>query len=621
MITNYLSAAWTSIAPALGNHLWQSTLFAVLAGALALSMRNNHARVRYGLWLAASVKFLVPFSWLVSAGNQLAWPTATPQRTSQFSFVVQQASQPFVVEHGSGSAVAPASSPAAPVVAALVLAVWIAGFLAILFYWWVRWRRIAAAVRVATRLREGPEAEALLHVQRRIRIRQRVALMSTSSPVEPGILGAFHPILLLPTDIATHLGSTHFEAVLAHELCHVKRRDNLASAVHMLVEAIFWFHPLIWWIGARLVEERERACDEEVLQLGNDPEVYAESILKTCQYYLESPPACVSGITGADLKTRIVRIMTEGAATSLGPGRKLLLAAAGVAAVSGPIAVGIFYAPQSRAQTPAATAGTSPKFEVASVKPNNGGGGFIGVRLEPSGRFVASNINARFLLEQAYAVKDSQISGAPDWIDSEHYDFEAKPDDATAERMGKLSREQRDELLKGMLQSLLADRFKLALRRETKELPVYALVVAKNGSKLHEAAPSDSDPAAPGPPGGPLRRGIQMRPGQLAGNSVPLDRIADVLSRTVGRVVIDKTGLKGLYDFTLNWTPGEDEGPMFRGAGGAGPGGPPRDAPPSDASGPTIFSAVEEQLGLKLESQKSPVETIVIEHVEKPSAN
>ena len=198
---------------------------------------------------------------------------------------------------------------------------------------------------------------------------------------------------------------------------------------------------------------------------------------------------------------------------------------------------------------------------------------------------MANNINARFLLEQAYGVKDSQISGAPSWIDSEHYDVEAKPDEATAARIGKLNREERDEQLMLMLESLLTDRFKLTLRRETKDLPVYALTVAKNGVKFHQVAvaPSDSDRAVPGPPGGPLPRGgIQMMRGQLIGNSVPLDRVADVLSRIVGRIV-DKTGLKGLYDFTLNWTPGEGEGPMLRGVGDPGAGGPPRKAgPPPD---------------------------------------
>ncbi len=108
------------------------------------------------------------------------------------------------------------------------------------------------------------------------------------------------------------------EAVIAHELCHIRRRDNLFAAIHMLIEALFWFDPLLWWVGARLVEERERACDEEVLQLGNAPQIYAESILKTCQFYLESPLACVSGVTGSDLKKRIVGgIMMQSAAQKL----------------------------------------------------------------------------------------------------------------------------------------------------------------------------------------------------------------------------------------------------------------------------------------------------------------
>src|SRR5262249_39705095 len=158
-----------------------------------------------------------------------------------------------------------------------------------------------------------------------------VALRSTATAIEPGIFGIFWPVLLLPANIADRLATPHLESVLAHELCHVRRRDNLASAIHMLVEAVFWFHPLVWWMGARLIEERDHACDEAVVKLGNDPEVYAESILQTCRYYLESPLACVSGITGSDLNRRIVRIMSEGAAKKLTQARRLLLAAVGIA--------------------------------------------------------------------------------------------------------------------------------------------------------------------------------------------------------------------------------------------------------------------------------------------------
>jgi bla regulator protein BlaR1 len=377
MITEYSSAVWIAIPPALGNHLGQSTLFAEVAGLLAFSVRKNQAQVRYALWLAASVKFLVPFALLVSAGNHLAWPSATAQRVSQITFVVQQASQPFMAEHGFGSAAVASGigSSAAGTFPVFVLAVWFCGCVAILFSWWVRWRRIGAAVRAAIPLRKGPEAEGLVYVQRRIEIRERVELMATASAVEPGIFGIFRRVLLLPAGIGDRLADAQLEAVLAHELCHVRRRDNLASAIHMVVEAVFCFHPLVWWIGAHLVDERERACDEEVLKLGNDPEVYAESILETCQYYLESPLACMSGITGSDLKTRIVRIMTGDAAKKLSPGRRLVLAAAGMAAVAGPVVSGILTASQSRAQTPAESGAAAPKFDVASIKPNNGSSG------------------------------------------------------------------------------------------------------------------------------------------------------------------------------------------------------------------------------------------------------
>ena len=101
--------------------------------------------------------------------------------------------------------------------------------------------------------------------------------------------------------------------MLAHELCHLRRGDNLAALFHLVVQTVFWFHPLVWWIGARLITERERACDEEVIRHGSERETYAESILKTCQFFVESPIACVSGVTGSDLKKRIEAIMTNDA--------------------------------------------------------------------------------------------------------------------------------------------------------------------------------------------------------------------------------------------------------------------------------------------------------------------
>ncbi len=269
-----------------------------------------------------------------------------------------------------------------------------------------------------------------------------------------------------------------------------------------------------------------------------------------------------------------------------------------------------------RAQSPATAA--SPAFEAVSIKPSHDAPGVM-IRMMPGGRFEAQNITLKFLLEEAYGLKESQISGAPAWAGTEHYDIQAKPEDSSADE--KLGPEERHARLLLMMQSMLADRFKLAVHHETKELPVYALVVGKNGPKFHEAAvkPDDPAPAEPPKPGGPMPRGgIWMKGrGDLTVNGASLDMFANVLSRQLGQLVVDKTGLKGNYDFTLKWTPDEGQGQMFKGAGE-----PPRDAaPPPDASGPSIFTALQEQLGLKLESQKGPADTIVIDHVERPSEN
>ena len=411
---------------------------------------------------------------------------------------------------------------------------------------------------------------------------------------------------MLPEGITKHLSPAQLEAVIAHEMCHVRRRDNLTAAMHMAVEAIFWFHPLVWWLGARLVEERERACDEEVLRLGNEPQVYAESILKTCQFYLESPLTCVSGITGADLKKRLIRIMTHRFDKKLDVTRKLLLAAAGLAAVAGPILLGLLHVPRTQAQSQRVS------FEVASIKATQGGD-HRGMRFmfAPGGRFAGNNISVKFLIQEAYHIKDSQISGQPSWVDSELYDIEAKMDDTAAHAIQKLNPDQSRKQIMQLFQSLLADRFKLILHHDKRDLPVLALLVAKNGPKLQETTLTPAELAPPSPKG-PLIR--FMRRGQLSMTAVDLDLFADALSREIRSVVLNKTGLTAKYDFKLQWTPDEGQGPPYT-ASGVEP------MPGDDANGPTIFVALQEQLGLKLESWKQPLDVVVIDHIERPSEN
>src|SRR5580693_6628749 len=453
------------------NHLWQSTVFAGVAGLLALALRKNQAWIRSRLWVIASLKFLIPFSLLVKIGGQFRWPAAAPIVAPKLSAAMEQISRPFP------------QAPLVPIVVAhndsavpmLLLAIWMCGSVAVTFHWWRRWRRVRIAASAASPLDLGVG----------------VPVLCSPSLHEPGVFGVFRPVLLLPEGIASRLAPAQFQAIVAHELCHVRRRDNLTAAIHMAVEAIFWFHPLVWWIGARLVEERERACDEEVLRLGSDPEIYAESILKICRLYLESPVVCVSGISGSDLKQRIRRIMTEGFANQLSVSRKILLIAAGIAAVGGPIAFGLLNASQSQAQSGPFV------FEVASVKPAKSDSPGMFIRNDPTGRFSATNIPVAFLIQFAYRLKESQLAGGPSWINSERYDIEAKPDEAVVAELQKAKAEKRFEMIMPMLQSLLAERFKLAVHHEAKEMPVYVLVVTKNGSKMHESDLAPADLAAP----------------------------------------------------------------------------------------------------------------------------
>ena len=127
---------------------------------------------------------------------------------------------------------------------------------------------------------------------------------------------------MLPDGIQARLNAQEMDAILAHELCHFRRRDNLTAAVHMLVESLFWFHPLVWWLGRRLMNERERACDEAVLAAGNDPRVFAEGILNVCRFTIQAPQACASALSGANLRMRIETILANRTTRRLGRGQK-----------------------------------------------------------------------------------------------------------------------------------------------------------------------------------------------------------------------------------------------------------------------------------------------------------
>ena len=598
-----------SLSP-IANHLWQSTLFACAAWLLTLALRKNSALVRHWIWVTATLKFLVPFSLLIALGSHVPWRGAQAPAGAGVSIALHQVSQPFEpLASYSSEFVAPA---AASVVPAIVWTLWGCGFLGVAVSWLIRWRRIDAAVC------SGSPVELRL-------MNQEIPIGAVCSPafIEPGIFGAFRPILLLPEGITERLTPEQWKVVIAHELCHVRRRDNLIGLIQMFVETVFWFHPMTWWIGKRIVEERERACDEEVLRLGNEPRVYARSILKVCELYLESPMPCVPGVSGANLRMRIETILNGRIAKNLNGGAKALLAAAGLFAVAAPIAIGLLDGVTVRAQTVSPTL----RFEVASVRLATSRGlrssGVPGPKNNDPGRFSAQ-LNLMNLVLIAYDLPLYRVTGPDDVFDQQRqFEIEAKmPADTTREQFNV------------MLQNLLTDRLGLKVHWATKDIDMYAMVVAKGGPKLKLAAPdpaqgSDDDSKKGGtlpnrvgdngfpipPPGnGPWMGGAPGGKMGLRGHNQTAEEMAHYIGmRTLDGPVADTTGLAGLtgkYDYTIFWS-----GPATTAALGFSP-----DADPAD--GPSIFDAVQEQLGLKIEKRKGPVQMLVVDHVEKkPTEN
>jgi uncharacterized protein (TIGR03435 family) len=573
---SWLFSAWHTVAAPLANHLWQSTLFAALAGLLTLLLKKNHAQARYWIWLAASVKFLVPFSLLQVLGSHASWINTSKVGQSGFSYVVQEISQPFAGEN-AGHAIASSSLLASAIhlLPIIALLAWIGGCMVVLSFWWIRWQRMAKTLHAASPQKSGHELDMLRHLEHSQGTAKHIRLILSADAFEPGIVGVFRPALLLPKGISTQLTDEQLKAIMAHELNHVRRHDNLAAAFHMMVEALFWFHPLVWWMGARLLDERERACDEEVLHMGIQPQTYAESILKVCEFYLGSPLVCIAGVTGSNLKKRIEEIMIHRITHKLELGKKLLLATVAVSALAAPVVIGLLHPTAGHAQEKSAPS-ASPLFEDVLIQtrgtaqPNQA----IHTGLHQNNELTQfTNFSLRGLVQYAYKLDESQVSGGPQWVTYDLFDVLTKTNVSIPEAQYRLE-----------LQKLLADRFKLAVHPELKDLPVFELVVGKNGPKLKAAQEGGHS--------------LSQKPaGRLEATRISIAQFAELLGRETGKPVVDKTGLTGFYDFTLNWKSENT-----------------RTLPLDNTA---LLSALSEQLGLELQPANDPVPTVVIDHAEK----
>src|SRR5688572_8337297 len=449
---------------------------------------------------------------------------------------------------------------------------------------------------------------------RRLGVRHGVTVRRSLDQTMPMAVGTRRPSILIPAE-ADEWSDDRRRAVVLHELAHVARHDCLVQTLAAIATATYWVHPGVWWVARRLRVERELACDDRVLSAGAPAHDYAGHLLEIA-YALKSDVAPALAVTMASpnhLEDRL-RALLDDERPRNAPRLRSRVAAVAVMSIVVVTFAGVTI-DGSRLNALGGDGGPllaiqdAPRltFEVASVKPNKSPetGGFI--QRMRGGTFNVGNQTLLQLIRFAYGLQGVQLVGAPDWLRTERFDITAK---APAVIPPTAPGQPVPEAL--MLRSLLEDRFRLAMHRETRQLPIYALVIARSDGRLgpHIRRPANdycaqrakaAEKAPPPPMGtGPVC-GIRGNNEELAAGAFPIGGFARFLAGEVERVVIDRTGLTGEWDFELKWSP--------------------PNAPSSDPDRPSIFTALEEQLGLRLESTTGPVEVMVIDRVELPTPN
>jgi uncharacterized protein (TIGR03435 family) len=475
-----------------------------------------------------------------------------------------------------------------------------------------------------------------------------------------------------PRGLSDCLDDAQLETILTHEIWHVRRGDNLTAAMHMVVEAVFWFYPLVWWLRKRLSEERERACDEEVLRLPNSPDVYAESILKVCEFCVQSPLPCVSGVTSSDLKRRITYIMTEQVEQRLNLARKLLLAAAGLLGITLPVVAGAIGFPISLSKIPI-TSGSAIISGNAAISTSDIGPVAIRALEAPHPRrpAIAPQINSAFTPIKNFQgdLSSHLVRATMDTGSEIPQPLPLKPMAADADptlNVIMLKRSDPSDLKGSILatgkgrnfsahnQSLASliefayaihlkqivngpewideERFDIAAVPDLDGLPSYPqslsmlqkLLSSRFGLTFHRdrrqlsayvlTVGKDSpkglteNSSAPALPAMSFRRVAGAV--VLSANNATTGDLAKVLQQVVlDRPVVDRTGLAERYDFTLTWAPGGDRNDPLS---------PISDDPNAP---PILLNAVREQLNLRLDPVQIPADVLVIDHVEQPSEN
>jgi uncharacterized protein (TIGR03435 family) len=582
--------------------LWQGLFIAILYAAARRSVaRTSSPQTRYLFACGALAAMMAApiVTWELMAPSD-----ASPETTYRIRGTPQAASSTGLATTTTltDSVRATVSSVQSEQFLFWVVMAWLAGAM-------VFWVRLAGGWVVAARMRSmlvrraPPEwQETLRKLGAQIGLSRPVRLLVSALVQAPTVVGWLRPVVLVPVGALGGLPAEHLEALLLHELAHIRRHDYLINILQSVAESLLFYHPAVWWVSGHIRAERELCCDDMAVSIGGDALTYARALaqLESCR-----PPdlGAAMAANGGSLPDRIARLLGQSrpvVRTGLGPGA---IAVAGLLMVA---AYGLW-----------GQSADSPRFAVASIKRDPttvplSMGGPMGAGYRPGGRFVAGNAPMAFLIQRAYAVEGFQVVGWPSWARTDGYDIEAKPEGNTDQKRMWL-----------MVQTLLADRFKLSMHRETRDLPVYDLQAVKGGPKLPPpqgrrctdvmtALPERGQPR-PAPPCGPglVKAGTGRA---MVGISVSMPAFAKMLSAMIGREVIDKTGFTGRFGLHLEFA--NDDAL----AGVPNPIGPEVSAP-ADAGKPTLFTAIREQLGLKLEPSKGPVEVLVIDHMERPTEN
>jgi len=299
--------------PQVADHLWQSTIFALLIVAATFVLRHGAARGRHALWMLASVKFMIPMALVIAMAERVGVNLAhMVNNVMQPGDVVQGMAEPVTfISNSYQIAVAAPAAGHYEFYCALTI-IWVAGCFLILLWATERRRRFAEALRLGRKVTSGREWEAFLSAKASLGITGDIDLVLSKQPTEPTVGWVWKPVVLLPESIGAHLSDSELEAIVLHELVHVQRRDNLIGNLQLVVLALLWFYPLVWFISRKLINEREQACDERVLQVGGIPEAYASSILKVVRFSFGWKVAGVSGAgNGSNLRRRVQNIMTS----------------------------------------------------------------------------------------------------------------------------------------------------------------------------------------------------------------------------------------------------------------------------------------------------------------------